>query len=80
MMLQLAMDGGLDWDALMGALKPQTKCALIQRSCGYSWRRSLSVLEIGRAIKMIKVSLSRCVVEMIRLRSYIWRCEGFGVE
>ncbi|KVI10516.1 hypothetical protein Ccrd_011102 [Cynara cardunculus var. scolymus] len=38
----LADDGGLDWDALEVALRPQTKCALIQRSCGYSWRRSLS--------------------------------------
>lgn len=43
MMVQLLEDGGLDWDALMGALKPQTKCALIQRSCRYSWCRSLSI-------------------------------------
>ncbi|KAL5730076.1 hypothetical protein ACHQM5_002948 [Ranunculus cassubicifolius] len=50
----LAEDGGLDWDALAIALKPETKCALIQRSCGYSWRKSLSVHEIGRAIKIIK--------------------------
>ena len=55
MFLQLAEDGGLDWDALTGALRSHTKCALIQRSCGYSWRRSLSVNEIGRAIKIIKV-------------------------
>lgn len=58
MFLQLAEDGGLDWDALTGALRPYTKCALIQRSCGYSWRRSLSVEEIGRAIKIIKVNCS----------------------
>ncbi|KAL5986881.1 hypothetical protein ACLOJK_015215 [Asimina triloba] len=50
----LAEDGGLDWDQLAVALRPQTKCAFIQRSCGYSWRRSLSVKEIGRAIRMIK--------------------------
>ena len=55
--IQLAEDGGLDWNALEGALTTQTKCALIQRSCGYSWRRSLSVNEIGRAIKMIKVHI-----------------------
>jgi cystathionine beta-lyase family protein involved in aluminum resistance len=58
----LAEDGGLDWDALVGAFKPQTRCALIQRSCGYSWRRSLSVNEIGRAIKMIKMQNSNCLV------------------
>ena len=32
----------LDWDALMGALNPQTKCVL-QRSCWYSWCRNLSI-------------------------------------
>ncbi|KAI3457502.1 hypothetical protein Pfo_014165 [Paulownia fortunei] len=58
----LAEDGGLDWDALRIALKPQTKCALIQRSCGYSWRRSLSVDEIGRAIKIIKFQNPNCLV------------------
>ncbi|TKY66579.1 YnbB protein [Spatholobus suberectus] len=39
----LPEDGGLDWNALMSAIKPKTKCALIQRSCGYSWRQSLSL-------------------------------------
>lgn len=58
---QLAADGGLDWEALKIALKPQTKCALIQRSCGYSWRRSLSVDEIGRAIEIIKVAKDKSV-------------------
>lgn len=42
----------------MHALNPETKCALIQRSCGYSWRQSLSVDEIRRAIEIIKVNLS----------------------
>lgn len=42
----------------MSALKPDTKCALIQRSCGYSWRKSLSVCEIEQAIKIIKVCFS----------------------
>ncbi|XP_054812366.1 uncharacterized protein LOC129313366 isoform X2 [Prosopis cineraria] len=58
----LAEDGGLDWNALMVAVKPITKCALIQRSCGYSWRRSLSVNEIGRAIKIIKMQNPDCLV------------------
>eukprot|EP00261_Vitis_vinifera_P031246 XP_019072489.1 PREDICTED: LOW QUALITY PROTEIN: uncharacterized protein LOC100250269 [Vitis vinifera] len=58
----LAEDGGLDWDALMGALKPQTKCALIQRSCRYSWCRSLSIDETARAIKMIKMQNPNCLV------------------
>lgn len=53
--MQLTEDGGLDWHALKSGLRPHTKCALIQRSCGYSWRQSLSVDEIGKAIEMIKV-------------------------
>ncbi|KAL3647059.1 hypothetical protein CASFOL_008027 [Castilleja foliolosa] len=60
--IPLAEDGGLDWDALRIALKPETKCALIQRSCGYSWRHSLSVDEIGRAIKIIKLQNPKCLV------------------
>uniref|UniRef100_A0A803MH71 Aluminum resistance protein n=1 Tax=Chenopodium quinoa TaxID=63459 RepID=A0A803MH71_CHEQI len=60
--LALAEDGGLDWDELTSAVTPQTRCALIQRSCGYSWRCSLSVNEIGRAIKMIKVQNPNCLV------------------
>ncbi|PQP94774.1 uncharacterized protein Pyn_40747 [Prunus yedoensis var. nudiflora] len=58
----LAENGGLDWDALMHALRPETKCALIQRSCGYSWRQSLSVDEIRRAIKIIKTQNPNCLV------------------
>ncbi|PWA67644.1 hypothetical protein CTI12_AA314290 [Artemisia annua] len=58
----LADDGGLDWDALEVALKPETKCALIQRSCGYSWRKSLSVTEISRAIDIIKRQNPNCMV------------------
>ncbi|KAJ4980694.1 hypothetical protein NE237_031531 [Protea cynaroides] len=58
----LAEDGRLDWKALTFAVRPQTKCALIQRSCGYSWRHSLSVNEIGRAINMIKMQDPNCLV------------------
>ncbi|ONK65966.1 uncharacterized protein A4U43_C06F2810 [Asparagus officinalis] len=58
----LAEDGGLDWDALATAVRPQTKCALIQRSCGYSWRQSLSVLDIQRAIEIIKRQNLDCMI------------------
>ncbi|XP_031502524.1 uncharacterized protein LOC116265770 [Nymphaea colorata] len=58
----LAEDGGLDWDTLSISLKPQTRCAFIQRSCGYTWRRCLSIREIQRAIMMIKKQNPECVV------------------
>ncbi|KAH7679524.1 Cystathionine gamma-synthase protein [Dioscorea alata] len=60
--IPLAEDGGLDWDALSVAITPKTKCALIQRSCGYSWRRGLSIFEIQRAIEAIKSQKSDCLV------------------
>ncbi|KAF3453623.1 hypothetical protein FNV43_RR04064 [Rhamnella rubrinervis] len=60
--VSLAEDGGLDWEKLMSALKPETKCAFIQRSCGYSWRKSLSVGEIEQAIKIIKMQNPTCLV------------------
>ncbi|GAB4846324.1 hypothetical protein Ancab_025330 [Ancistrocladus abbreviatus] len=60
--IPLAEDGGLDWEGLASALSPETRCAFIQRSCGYSWRCSLSVNEIGRAIKMIKMQNDHCLV------------------
>ncbi|XP_024396260.1 uncharacterized protein [Physcomitrium patens] len=60
--LPLHVDGGLDWNALETAIKPETQCALIQRSCGYSWRKTLTVAEIERAIILIKAQNPDCVV------------------
>jgi hypothetical protein len=56
MSLQLHEDGGLDWHALETAIRPETQCALIQRSCGYSWRKTLTIADIERAIIIIKAS------------------------
>ncbi len=52
--LELTSTGGIDWDGLKTAIKPETKLALIQRSCGYSWRQSLSIADIKRIITIIK--------------------------
>uniref|UniRef100_A0A453DAF8 Aluminum resistance protein n=1 Tax=Aegilops tauschii subsp. strangulata TaxID=200361 RepID=A0A453DAF8_AEGTS len=58
----LAADGGLDWDALAHAVRPETGCALIQRSCGYSWRKSLGIDDIRRTIDLIKMQNPNCKV------------------
>ncbi|XP_057825204.1 uncharacterized protein LOC131037162 isoform X2 [Cryptomeria japonica] len=71
--LPLAGDGSVDWDALATAVKPQTKCALIQRSCGYAWRRSLSISDIRKAINSIKKQNPECVV-------FVDNCYGEFVE
>ena len=52
--LDLTPEGGIDWEGLTTAIKPKTKLALIQRSCGYSWRQSLSIADIEKIIKIIK--------------------------
>lgn len=60
--IPLMEDGCVDWEALKVAVEPATRCALIQRSCGYTWRHSLSVTEIGRAIGIIKMQNPNCLV------------------
>ena len=52
--LPLTSAGGIDWEGLANAIKPETKLALIQRSCGYSWRQSLSIADIKRIVKIVK--------------------------
>jgi cystathionine beta-lyase family protein involved in aluminum resistance len=52
--LALTAEGTIDWVALASAIKPDTKLVLIQRSCGYSWRSSLSISEIEKIVKIVK--------------------------
>ncbi|MGK7956154.1 MAG: aminotransferase class I/II-fold pyridoxal phosphate-dependent enzyme [Crocosphaera sp.] len=52
--LDLTNQGTIDWEGLKTAIKPETKLVLIQRSCGYSWRLSLSIAKIKDIIKSVK--------------------------
>ncbi|HEY9877293.1 MAG TPA: aminotransferase class I/II-fold pyridoxal phosphate-dependent enzyme [Leptolyngbyaceae cyanobacterium] len=52
--LELTPEGTLDWSTLATAVRPETKLVLIQRSCGYSWRPSLSIAEIEKIIHLVK--------------------------
>ncbi|MEB3184745.1 MAG: methionine gamma-lyase family protein, partial [Cyanobacteriota bacterium] len=60
--LDLLPDGGIDWAGLEDALAVPTRMVLIQRSCGYSWRPSLPVAEIGRLAGRVKALQPGCVV------------------
>jgi cystathionine beta-lyase family protein involved in aluminum resistance len=60
--LELLGDGGIDWEGLAGALEQPTRMVLIQRSCGYSWRPSLAVAEIGRLVERVKAIQPDCLV------------------
>ncbi|MEC4805055.1 MAG: methionine gamma-lyase family protein [Jaaginema sp. PMC 1079.18] len=52
--LNLTSQGTIDWAALPTALRGNTRLVLIQRSCGYSWRPSLSLDDIARIVEVVK--------------------------
>jgi cystathionine beta-lyase family protein involved in aluminum resistance len=52
--LNLTDSGEIDWESLSQAIQSQTRLVLIQRSCGYSWRKSLSIAEIARIVELVK--------------------------
>jgi cystathionine beta-lyase family protein involved in aluminum resistance len=52
--LALESDGGIAWDSLSHSIASNTRLVLIQRSCGYAWRSSLSIAEIGRIVEIVK--------------------------
>lgn len=52
--LDLTAKGTIDWQGLNTAVSSKTRLVLIQRSCGYSWRQSLSIEDIQRIVEMVK--------------------------
>ena len=52
--LDLTNQGTIDWSRLDTAVTTKTRLVLIQRSCGYTWRSSLSIEEIARIVGIVK--------------------------
>ncbi|MDB9528856.1 methionine gamma-lyase family protein [Oscillatoria sp. CS-180] len=52
--LPLTINGSVDWESLKSAIHSHTRMVLIQRSCGYSWRRSLTIADIERIVRIVK--------------------------
>lgn len=52
--LELTPTGEIDWIALQTAVTKKTRLVSIQRSCGYSWRPSLSIADIEKIIHLVK--------------------------
>ena len=52
--VDLLPDGGFDWDGIRNAINENTRLVEIQRSKGYSDRRSFSPEEIGEMIRFVK--------------------------
>ncbi len=52
--LDLTEKGTIDWQALASSVTNKTRLVLIQRSCGYSWRQSLSIEDIQKIVELVK--------------------------
>lgn len=50
----LTADGDVDIDAVLSALRPETRLILLQRSRGYTWRPAVRVARIGEVIRAVK--------------------------
>jgi len=71
--LPLRADGRVDQEGLAEALSRPTRLVLIQRSCGYSWRPSLSVAEIGHLCARVRELQPGCL-------TFVDNCYGELVE
>lgn len=60
--LPLTPEGLVDEARIADALALPTRMVLIQRSCGYSWRPSLGVEQIGRLVERVKALQPGCDV------------------
>lgn len=52
--LPLTREGTIDWQTLGQSVGDRTRLVLIQRSCGYSWRPSLSIADIEKIVQLVK--------------------------
>ena len=71
--LDLLPDGTVNEAGIAEALALPTRLVLIQRSCGYSWRPSLTVEQIGRLVERVKAIQPGCLV-------FVDNCYGELVE
>ena len=60
--IELLADGSVDTTAVEQALERPCRMVLIQRSCGYSWRPSVTVEQIGALCSRIHARQPGCVV------------------
>lgn len=73
--LALTAAGAVDQSALVDALTLPTRMVLIQRSCGYSWRPSLSMAQIAQLCEQIRgqrsdslIFVDNCYGELVELQ------------
>lgn len=52
--LDLTPEGTINYQALAQGVGDRTRLILIQRSCGYTWRSSLSIADIEKIVSIVK--------------------------
>ena len=57
-------DGNIDLETVKKKINERTKLVMIQRSKGYSWRKSLSIDDIKEAIEVVK-SVNKYLIVMV---------------
>ncbi|MCC3868454.1 aminotransferase class I/II-fold pyridoxal phosphate-dependent enzyme [Terrisporobacter mayombei] len=57
-------DGNIDLEGVKKKINEKTKLVMIQRSKGYSWRKSLSIEDIKEAIEVVK-SVNKDLIVMV---------------
>lgn len=60
--VELLPEGGFDEEHILSALTPEVRMVYIQRSAGYSWRKSLSIADIAQIIDRIRERRADVVV------------------
>jgi cystathionine beta-lyase family protein involved in aluminum resistance len=71
--LELTPTGEIDWNLLQTAITDKTRLVSIQRSCGYSWRPSLSIADIEKIIHLVKAQNPKTVC-------FVDNCYGEFIE
>ncbi|MDP4092038.1 MAG: methionine gamma-lyase family protein [Bacillota bacterium] len=62
--LELTNDNSIDYNALPDVITDKTKMVMIQRSRGYCWRPSIKIVDIEKAINIIK-NINKDVIVMV---------------
>ncbi len=71
--LELTDTGEIDWEGLKTAVQSNTRLVLIQRSCGYTWRSSLSIADIEKIVQIVKAQNSQTIC-------FVDNCYGEFIE
>ncbi|MEW6279521.1 MAG: methionine gamma-lyase family protein [Candidatus Eremiobacterota bacterium] len=73
--LDLLPDGSIDLEKVEACMRPGTRAVFLQRSRGYTWRRSVGVEELGECIRRLRrvapeavVIVDNCYGELVEPR------------